>query len=870
MGAVYRAEDSRLGRTVAVKILLPEVNEDLERRSRFLREARAAAGLNHPNIAVIFEVGEARFDERTLIELGLHGRDSKPPSHGADQLPFFAMEYVPGDDLGTLMEAEGPMEIDRVADLARQIARALEAAHGAGIVHRDLKPANVRVTPEGRVKLLDFGLAKLLSREKGRTVDSGTGSQLTLDGMVMGTLPYLAPEQLQGLKVDGRADLFALGVMLYEMLAGNPPFPSTSMVEYARALLIGDVPSPSTLREEAPDWLDDLVMKLLHTDPARRPMSAAVVRMALEEHMTSFRDASGTTVTVLKKVEPEPQTGPLSPHRLPAAAMTVAFVLLVVIAGLAVAWFYGSDGVEPRVLVPGPPAVAVLPLVATGEPPPLALGLVAYINQRFELLPGVAVRDLEDTLRYQRVAAGVGALGQEFHADWVLSGEILDAEPLRARLVWVRSVDGRVLWSEDVDLSGDGILAVQDELFERILQGNDRLLTVGEPQPATRSRTALRSYLLALARLNGPRPETAAAAFERSLDEDPLFFWALVHGAQCIRVGLCVGTGDEAEDQLQRALELQPDHPVALLEQARRDLAAGRSDVALANAERLLAQNPTYVPALVFHAGQLTRLGKVSDARSVLERALRQDPGAWRLYDRLGLLLRDQGYLAAAAHQLAEADRLAPDRVTLARAHRFQALQRMGRAQEIVDLQTAEPLRVDRPELAQVLGWAHETLANPELARGMFGLAVELDPDDPLPWYELGRFYERAQRDDFARASFNEARKIWQKRLDAVESPAASGGAAADVARGWYGFLEAKRGRCDKALETLERGQRLEDGQTLEAGQTIRPASAEEARLVARLLRLCERPDEADAVLATAAELGRSDDAQAAFPGSGV
>ena len=551
--------------------------------------------------------------------------------------------------------------------------------------------------------------------------------------------------------------------------------------------------------------------------------------------------------------------------------MTVAFVVLVAVAGLAVAWFYGRSGEEPRILVPGPPAIATVPLAASGDPPPLALGLVAYLNQRFELLPGLAVRDLEDTLQYQRVAAGFGALGQELHADWVLSGEILDAEPLRVRLVWVRSADGRVVWTRDVDLSGDSILSVQGQLFEDILQGNDSLLSVGEPQPATTSRTALRSYLLALARLNGPRPDTAAAAFGRSLEEDPLFFWPIVHSVQCIRAGHCASTDVEVENQLQRALELQPNHPVALLEQARRDLADGRTDDALATTERLLAQHPTYVPALVFHADQLARLGESSDARAVLERALRQDPGAWRLHDRLGMLLSEQGDLAAAAHELAEADRLAPDRVTLARTHRFQVLQRMGRAQEIVDLQAAEPLRVDRAGLAQVLGWAHETLANPELARGMYGLAVELDPDDPQPWYELGRYYERADREDFARASFNEARKIWQRRLDALESTILESGAmqpmalashAADVelgeAHGWYGFLEAKRGRCDKALATLG------------DGHVHQPATAEEARLVARLLRLCERPDEADAVLKRAKELGLSEDPQATLPGSGV
>lgn len=838
MGAVYRAEDSRLGRTVAIKILLPEVNEDVERRSRFLREARAAAGLNHPNIGVIFEVGEAHFDEQMLIELGLYGAGSKPPTRGADELPFFAMEHVPGEDLGTLMQREGPLEIDLLADLARQIARALEAAHTAGIVHRDLKPANVRVTPEGRVKLLDFGLAKLLSRESGRTVDSGTGSQLTLDGMVMGTLPYLAPEQLQGLKIDGRADLFALGVMLYECLTGEAPFPSNSMVEYARALLIQDAPRPSAVRPETPAWLDELVMRLIDTHPERRPMSAAVVRMELEEHMTSYRDASGTTVTVLT---PEPnQDKP--PRNLPAALVTAVVVALVVIAGIGVAWRFGRPQDAPLRRVAGPPSVATLPLSSEGEAPPLALGLMVYFHRRLEMVPGLAVRDLGDVLRYRNVAAGFGAIGERLGADWVLSGEVLDAEPLRVRLVWVHSADELQLWSEDFDLSGDGGLAVQNAIFDRVLQGNDQLQVVSEPQPVTASRAALRSYLLALSRLRSPKPETAWAAFERSLGEDPDYFWALVDSARCVRLGECRPENPKqvVGDLLQRARGKQPNHPLMLLEEAELQAASGRPKVAAATVERLLAAHPSYLPALTLHADLLEQEGNASAARAALERALRFDPGAWRLHDRLGRMLVAEGDLQAAVHQLAEADRLSPDRVTIARTHRFQALRQLGRAQDIVDLQDKSPLRVDHPDFAHVLGWAHEALGNEALARGMFGLAVELDPDAPERWVELGRYYERVGREAFARASFNEARKIWLGRLDAAT------GAAKAEALGWYGFLEAKRGRCDQALRTL--------------GEHAASAfeTARQAQMAARTLTLCGRPQEAEEMIGEALRRGLS------------
>ncbi|MEM1205705.1 MAG: protein kinase [Acidobacteriota bacterium] len=263
MGAVFKARDRHLHRTVAVKLLLPEVNADAERRSRFLREGRAAGALNHPNIATIFEVGEVRMGREDLVSLGL-GAANAPLV-----LPYIAMEYVEGRDLGELME-DRALDTRQALEVARQILAALGAAHAAGVVHRDLKPANILVGADGTTKLLDFGLAKIL-RSQPADLDDRTASQLTLDGTVMGTLPYLAPEQLQSSRVDGRADVFALGVILYEMLAGTTPYPGSTMVEYARAVLIEDIEPLSSHDPSLPPWIGDLTLRLLTTEPNLRP-----------------------------------------------------------------------------------------------------------------------------------------------------------------------------------------------------------------------------------------------------------------------------------------------------------------------------------------------------------------------------------------------------------------------------------------------------------------------------------------------------------------------------------------------------------------------------------------------------------------------
>ena len=197
MGEVYRARDTKLDRTVALKILPEEMSADAERMRRFVREAKAASALNHPNVAHIYEIGEA------------------------DGVSFIAMEYVEGQTLAAKINGH-PLETNEIVEIGSQIADALDEAHSKGITHRDIKPANVMLTPRGQVKVLDFGLAKIV---KPQSVDSKVSTLVpTAPGVVMGTVPYMSPEQALGHEVDHRSDLFSLGVVLYEMATGRLPF----------------------------------------------------------------------------------------------------------------------------------------------------------------------------------------------------------------------------------------------------------------------------------------------------------------------------------------------------------------------------------------------------------------------------------------------------------------------------------------------------------------------------------------------------------------------------------------------------------------------------------------------------------------------
>jgi serine/threonine-protein kinase len=270
MGAVYRCHDTRLNRKVALKVLAPERFSDLERKRRLLREARAASALNHPNIVTIYEIGS----------------DSN--------VDFIAMEYVEGKRLDELIPGKGvrPAQLLRYAV---QIAGALATAHGAAILHRDLKPSNMMVTEEGRIKILDFGLAKALESSDSSPDSTVTMWQLTEEGTVVGTAAYMSPEQAQGRKLDGRSDIFSFGSVLYEMATGRKPFTGDSRLMLLTRI-VNDDPTPPSQIASLPPELEKVILRCLRKDASRRYQTMADLRVALEDLETesSARPARAT------------------------------------------------------------------------------------------------------------------------------------------------------------------------------------------------------------------------------------------------------------------------------------------------------------------------------------------------------------------------------------------------------------------------------------------------------------------------------------------------------------------------------------------------------------------------------------------------
>ena len=280
MGEVYRARDSRLNRDVAIKVLLTSVANDADRLARFTREAQALAALNHPNIAHI------------------HGIEDLP-ADGGSHVRALVMELVEGDDL-TVLIARGPIPLDEALPIAKQIADALEAAHEQGIIHRDLKPANIKVRPDGTVKVLDFGLAKALDPSGASGANAMNSPTLSVHatqaGLILGTAAYMAPEQARGKAVDKRADVWALGCVLFEMLTGRRPFEGESVSEVLASVLKSE-PDWSALPAAVPPSVRRLLRRCLEKDPRKRLSAMADARLDLDETEPTVTSSSGPALT---------------------------------------------------------------------------------------------------------------------------------------------------------------------------------------------------------------------------------------------------------------------------------------------------------------------------------------------------------------------------------------------------------------------------------------------------------------------------------------------------------------------------------------------------------------------------------------------
>ncbi|MEP6636695.1 MAG: protein kinase [Acidobacteriota bacterium] len=596
MGEVYLATDTQLDRQVALKILPAEVSSDRQRVLRFLQEAKAVSSLNHPHIITIHEIGEA------------------------DSTYFIATEFIDGSTLRESMKGT-QLPNERIIDIAIQVVSALTAAHGVNIIHRDIKPENIMIRRDGYVKLLDFGLAKLTEQ---RATDPDAATLVNTEaGVVMGTVRYMSPEQTRGAEVDARTDLWSVGVVLYEMVAGRIPFEGSTMSDVIAALLNHE-PAPLTrYSSDIPPGLERIIRKALAKDVDDRYQTAKDLLIdlkALKQEMS--REQSPSTTQPLRPALALPAS--LSRPR----SLMLGIGILALAAGLMVYLFRGriwQSTNTPNELI----TLAILPfypLNAEDEIGFLGTGLPDGIITRLANVHQIRVRPTSSILRYEKQRIGAQAAGRELNSDYVVTGTMQKVgDHLEVNVQLVRTSDEAVLWGNQFAKGRADLLTLQDAVATQIAEALRIKMTAAEQARVYRRYTdnaaAYEFYLLGrskLARYTKDDTLSAIKAFDDALRLDENY--ALAHGGLAeasaqMRIRFAppeeVKMWEErAKQEANRALQLDPN-----LAEAHEALAAVYRNAefnweqTIEESDRALSLNPNLEQPHYYRAAAFYHLG---------------------------------------------------------------------------------------------------------------------------------------------------------------------------------------------------------------------------------------------------------------------
>ncbi len=752
MGEVFLAEDSRLHRKVALKRLSESSTQSPGARKRLLQEARAAAQLSHPNIAAIHDI----------IESG-------------DQA-YIVMEYVQGENLAARLE-RGLPSVEESLAIGMQVAEALACAHAQGIIHRDLKPANLILTPENKVKVLDFGLAKMPpASEPAHGGESNAETSLTSPGMIVGTLAYMSPQQVLGKPPDTRNDIYSLGVVLFELLTGRKPFAGTNGMGLAMEILTHRTPVPSEFNSDLPAGVSGVVSRAMASEEDQRYPSAEEFRADLEQLLASVR-AGGNGEQLFSRISSVVRRGVAGPGRW------WVFGLFLLVAVLSYVTFtrLHMRGKEPPVPAGDThPVIAVLPfsnLSGNAADESLCDSVTYVLSSNLAAAGGVTMVPYASASKYRDPQRDLKKIARELGATLLVDGGIQHTrDAVVASVNLIQAASNTVAWGKSYSVGAEEVLAIHRQLAEGLVDAlqlnptaaeRDRILSL-----PTGNRDAFADYSQArnfLDREDVPgNVDRAIQLFQSAIARDMQF--ALAHAGLGQSYLLKYNRTNDAafvtsaRKSLDEALRLDPDRAEVRIVLAGMLGQTGRYSEALAELDKVVSMHPRNDEARSLRGRICQSQGKQDDAIREYQAAIGIRPEYWGHYAGLGYVYYRVGRVKEAIPQFRRVTELQPDN-----AWGFQML---GTAyHKLGDLQTAlayyqQTLRISPNAKAYSnIGTLEYERRNYAEAVRAYEQATKLDPHDHIALRNCGDAYVQLGDRRKASASYSAAASIAAEML---------------------------------------------------------------------------------------------------------